>query len=195
MAALLRYFGLRTRIADFGAVDKGPDSLGSVGVAFAAQRNGINGSSGGQQQGTVVEVHASAQCDGCGMQPLLGPRYKSQVLADYDLCSKCHTSQGGATAAASPFMRIMAPQYTVATTRGSSSSTMPDQLLRWVWRYFSTPDTPAASTAAAGASSGGGPAARADAKRQKLAQQQQQQDRVAVSNKPGLYLQHEGHSR
>lgn len=34
-------------------------------------------------------VHQNVQCDGCGVCPILGVRYKCSVLKDYDLCAKC----------------------------------------------------------------------------------------------------------
>mmetsp|Transcript_46330 Transcript_46330/g.110289 ORF Transcript_46330/g.110289 Transcript_46330/m.110289 type:complete len:635 (+) Transcript_46330:86-1990(+) len=36
-----------------------------------------------------VEVHLHVQCDGCGMHPIVGARYKCMSLPDYDLCSNC----------------------------------------------------------------------------------------------------------
>ena len=37
-----------------------------------------------------VQLHA-AGCDGCGMSPLLGTRYrKLPATEDYDLCERCH---------------------------------------------------------------------------------------------------------
>merc|ERR1719198_246848 len=34
-------------------------------------------------------VHPGVQCDGCGMLPLRGPRFKSTKLHDFDLCQRC----------------------------------------------------------------------------------------------------------
>ncbi|GAB2289462.1 hypothetical protein Dimus_023771 [Dionaea muscipula] len=39
--------------------------------------------------------HRGVRCDGCGMFPITGPRFKSKVKEDYDLCLVCF-SQGGA---------------------------------------------------------------------------------------------------
>lgn len=36
------------------------------------------------------EVHHGVQCDWCDQVPLVGPRYKCSVCADYDLCNRCH---------------------------------------------------------------------------------------------------------
>jgi len=34
-------------------------------------------------------VHAYVRCDGCGMSPIVGTRYKCSVCPDYDLCQAC----------------------------------------------------------------------------------------------------------
>lgn len=38
--------------------------------------------------------HRGVQCDGCGMHPIVGPRFKSNVKEDYDLCNICFTQMG-----------------------------------------------------------------------------------------------------
>lgn len=38
--------------------------------------------------------HRGVQCDGCGVHPITGPRYKSKVKEDYDLCSICFSEMG-----------------------------------------------------------------------------------------------------
>jgi hypothetical protein len=57
--------------------------------------NGEPDSRGGNRR----HVHPSVQCDGCGMHPLIGPRYKCAVCKDFDLCESCfngavHASEG-----------------------------------------------------------------------------------------------------
>jgi len=29
------------------------------------------------------------ECDGCGVSPIVGPRYKCSVRKNFDFCSKC----------------------------------------------------------------------------------------------------------
>lgn len=41
--------------------------------------------------------HKGVQCDGCGVHPIIGPRYKSKVKEDYDLCSICFSEMGNDT--------------------------------------------------------------------------------------------------
>ncbi|KAK6261263.1 hypothetical protein QUC31_007079 [Theobroma cacao] len=38
--------------------------------------------------------HKGIQCDGCGVLPITGPRFKSKVTDDYDLCSICFSKMG-----------------------------------------------------------------------------------------------------
>eukprot|EP01018_Ginkgo_biloba_P015454 Gb_13685 [translate_table: standard] len=38
--------------------------------------------------------HRGVQCDGCGITPIVGPRYKSTVKEDYDLCYNCFSEMG-----------------------------------------------------------------------------------------------------
>uniref|UniRef100_A0A0D6QZQ1 ZZ-type domain-containing protein n=1 Tax=Araucaria cunninghamii TaxID=56994 RepID=A0A0D6QZQ1_ARACU len=38
--------------------------------------------------------HRGVQCDGCGMNPIIGPRFKSTVKEDYDLCQGCYSENG-----------------------------------------------------------------------------------------------------
>ena len=34
-------------------------------------------------------VHIGVACDGCNMNPICGPRFKSKTRADFDLCESC----------------------------------------------------------------------------------------------------------
>lgn len=38
--------------------------------------------------------HRGIRCDGCGVHPITGPRFKSKVKEDYDLCSVCFSEMG-----------------------------------------------------------------------------------------------------
>lgn len=38
-------------------------------------------------------MHEKVECDGCGVCPIVGPRYKCTVLKDFDYCSKCEATK------------------------------------------------------------------------------------------------------
>ncbi|XP_021655517.2 protein JOKA2 isoform X2 [Hevea brasiliensis] len=50
--------------------------------------------SNGRSDAMVGMFHRGVQCDGCGVHPITGPRYKSKVRGDYDLCSICFAKMG-----------------------------------------------------------------------------------------------------
>lgn len=57
-------------------------------------------------QGGVVPIfHKGVHCDGCGAYPITGPRFKSKVKEDYDLCSICFAEMGSEA----DFMRLDHP--------------------------------------------------------------------------------------
>ncbi|KAH9626904.1 hypothetical protein KSS87_014965 [Heliosperma pusillum] len=39
-------------------------------------------------------IHKNVGCDGCGVLPITGPRFKSKVKYDFDLCSLCFSRMG-----------------------------------------------------------------------------------------------------
>ncbi|TPX70086.1 hypothetical protein CcCBS67573_g06653 [Chytriomyces confervae] len=39
-------------------------------------------------------IHSLIFCDGCKIRGIVGPRYKCQQCADYDLCGQCHSAAG-----------------------------------------------------------------------------------------------------
>ncbi|KAL4363623.1 hypothetical protein GQ457_04G035810 [Hibiscus cannabinus] len=46
------------------------------------------------ENGMPYTFHKGIQCDGCGALPITGPRFKSKVKDDYDLCSICFSKMG-----------------------------------------------------------------------------------------------------
>ena len=36
-----------------------------------------------------TEVHETVECDGCGVGPIVGPRYKCSVCENFDFCARC----------------------------------------------------------------------------------------------------------
>ena len=38
-------------------------------------------------------IHYNVECDGCGMAPIVGPRYKCSVTKDFDYCARCEETK------------------------------------------------------------------------------------------------------
>ncbi|KAL0738917.1 hypothetical protein Bca4012_015127 [Brassica carinata] len=51
-------------------------------------------SSNGDYWTSLGVFHKGIQCDGCGVSPITGPRFKSKVKEDYDLCNICFSVMG-----------------------------------------------------------------------------------------------------
>ncbi|XP_044486126.1 protein NBR1 homolog [Mangifera indica] len=56
---------------------------------------------------TVGTFHSGIQCDGCGVHPITGPRFKSKVKDNYDLCSICFAAMGNEN----DYIRLDKPVY------------------------------------------------------------------------------------
>lgn len=54
----------------------------------------LYGDLGNNSESLTRASHRWIQCDGCGVQPIVGPRYKSNVKEDYDLCDTCFRRMG-----------------------------------------------------------------------------------------------------
>ncbi|XP_073058778.1 protein JOKA2-like [Primulina eburnea] len=59
-----------------------------VPLAVAFNRSRI------QNDGCGTIFHRGVRCDGCGVHPITGPRFKSKIKVDYDLCSICFEAMG-----------------------------------------------------------------------------------------------------
>lgn len=51
----------------------------------------------GLRDGTGHIVHLGVCCDGCELHPITGPRFKSKVMVNYDLCKACFQEIGNDT--------------------------------------------------------------------------------------------------
>ncbi|CAH2078051.1 unnamed protein product [Thlaspi arvense] len=54
-------------------------------------------SSNGDYWTSLGVFHKGIRCDGCGVVPITGPRFKSKVKEDYDLCNICFSVMGNET--------------------------------------------------------------------------------------------------
>ena len=52
--------------------------------------------------------HLNVTCDGCGVSPIIGVRYKCCICRDYDFCSNCEEKLGHQH----PFIKLMSPDKT-----------------------------------------------------------------------------------
>ncbi|XP_065874826.1 protein NBR1 homolog isoform X2 [Euphorbia lathyris] len=83
----------------FGFGSKCPFSYTPVGNDISAQPHVLPQISPlsqwtGRNDSVVGMFHRGVQCDGCGVHPITGPRYKSKVIDDYDLCGICFAQMG-----------------------------------------------------------------------------------------------------
>jgi len=68
-------------------------------------------------------VHKHVICDGCGMNPIRGTRYKSSVVEDFDLCDACE-EEGKFEDSHAPFLKINTPNKapkTIVTIIGADA--------------------------------------------------------------------------
>uniref|UniRef100_A0A7N0TIZ8 ZZ-type domain-containing protein n=1 Tax=Kalanchoe fedtschenkoi TaxID=63787 RepID=A0A7N0TIZ8_KALFE len=69
-----------------------------VDARFPASYKGDRGSLFKRSPGHFDSVdsvfHAGVECDVCGVHPITGPRFKSKVRYNYDLCSLCYEKSG-----------------------------------------------------------------------------------------------------
>ncbi|RDX86718.1 Protein NBR1-like protein [Mucuna pruriens] len=58
-------------------------------------------------EATTGMFHKGVRCDGCGVYPITGPRFKSKVKENYDLCNICFNEMGNE----SDYIRMDRPTY------------------------------------------------------------------------------------
>ena len=61
-----------------------------------------------QANDTGEQMHMGVACDNCEQCPIVGPRYSSQVVNNYDLCEACHNLPGADNVA--PFRLVQNEQ-------------------------------------------------------------------------------------
>lgn len=66
-----------------------PSPLNSMPAAASMPERTISGSS---VSGEKEEVHSGISCDGCGLNPIIGVRYRCSQCPDYDLCASCEVT-------------------------------------------------------------------------------------------------------
>jgi len=63
-----------------------------------------------KKSGEPEAVHQNIQCDGCGVHPISGPRYKCTVCHDFDLCSACEAKN--LHPSSHPLLKLKEPRRT-----------------------------------------------------------------------------------
>ncbi|XP_019185108.1 PREDICTED: protein NBR1 homolog isoform X3 [Ipomoea nil] len=86
----------------FSGVPTADNPFSPLPVPFDVPPKGSHSHSVGN--GTIF--HKGVRCDGCGVHPITGPRFKSKVKDDYDLCSICFAETGSS---AQDYIRIDRP--------------------------------------------------------------------------------------
>ncbi|XP_041996579.1 protein JOKA2-like [Salvia splendens] len=69
------------------------ENISAASPHSASDANPFRGSHG-QDDSSGSYCHWGVGCDGCGIVPIVGPRFKSKVKLDYDLCLDCHSKIG-----------------------------------------------------------------------------------------------------
>ncbi|KAL6541989.1 hypothetical protein OROGR_011475 [Orobanche gracilis] len=67
---------------------------GSTASPHCAHEGGLFRGSTHQNATNMNIFHRGVRCDGCGVHPITGPRFKSIVKVDYDLCGICFDQIG-----------------------------------------------------------------------------------------------------
>jgi hypothetical protein len=60
---------------------------------------------------TTLNTHSTVACDGCGVHPIIGVRYKCCVCKNFDYCEVCEERLGHEH----PFIKIVRPEDAPAT--------------------------------------------------------------------------------
>uniref|UniRef100_A0ACD5USQ8 Uncharacterized protein n=1 Tax=Avena sativa TaxID=4498 RepID=A0ACD5USQ8_AVESA len=89
--------GLQTTFPPPPAYDHNPFNFSMYPYGFYQDTNVLGSYSfASSAHGSIPQqtVHKWVECDGCGVTPIVGSRYKSTVKEDYDLCSACFSLAG-----------------------------------------------------------------------------------------------------
>jgi len=57
---------------------------------------------------TSIVIHSAVCCDGCGVSPIVGNRYKCTVCSNFDYCENCE--EKNSEIHQHPFLKIRKPE-------------------------------------------------------------------------------------
>lgn len=95
------------------ASEKKDDKAQAANTASAA----TNSTSSSSNAAPTVGVHDNVICDGCGMRPVVGFRYKCLTCPDYDLCESCE-KKADIHPADHPLMKLPPPNTQQQSVNG-----------------------------------------------------------------------------
>jgi hypothetical protein len=70
-----------------------------------------------QSQSTTKPYHGRVSCDGCGVHPIVGTRYKCSVCPDFDFCETCEATRDHSH----PFLKIKKPEQVTYEQGGTGA--------------------------------------------------------------------------
>ncbi|KAH9321741.1 hypothetical protein KI387_016380, partial [Taxus chinensis] len=172
-AALLRSFGIRARILDFGCeAVKNRNSLANALKETQGRARGTlhtNHTSGPLDK----FLHFEFQCDGCKAYPIKGSVFTTRERENFHLCSVCMDT---GKYASSEFLKTDTTCSSAINGNGKESlkgkRDNHQVLVDWVWNYFA-----------------------GDNNMHSKVPLHQFRERIITSQRTPLYFQHDGHSR
>lgn len=174
-AALLRSFGLRAHIVDFGCeAVKNRICSGDGQSQVVRGRGRGRGAPDIETSGPLDKfLHFEVQCDGCEAFPIRGFIFKSPQRENFHLCSDCVDTGKYSYL---EFVKFDTAYSSTISRSGkdfnAGKSNNHQVLVDWVWNYFV-----------------------GEKNAHSKASLEQFQERVITSQRTPLYFQHNGHSR
>lgn len=172
-AALLRSFGLRAHIVDFGCEAVKNRICSADGQSQSVGRKG-RGAPDIETNGPLDKfLHFEVHCNGCETFPIRGFIFESTQRENFRLCSDCMDT---GKYSCSEFVKFDTAYSSTISRSGkefnAGKSNNHQVLVDWVWNYFM-----------------------GDKNAHSKASLEQFHERIITSQRTPLYFQHNGHSR
>ena len=78
-------------VPELAPPESSPEARHGTGAAEAAEAGAGPPPQSADTDRSANELHDLVTCDGCGLSPIRGPRWKCSTCQDFDLCGVCHT--------------------------------------------------------------------------------------------------------
>lgn len=136
-AALLRSFGLRARIVDFGCEAVKKRICSADGQSQVVQGR-VRGAPDNQTSGPLDKfLHFKVQCDGCEAFPIKGFVFESTQRENFHLCSDCMDTQKYSYLEFVKFDTAYSSSISRSGKEFNAGKSNNHQVLvDWVWNYF-----------------------------------------------------------